>query len=439
MKAVLRSGADINFRGGQIGTALHELVVQETKKFTVLAGRDRMKCIDFLLEVGADPGIGAPGGLGQTPIGVAVTAKRFDLAEKLLRAPLGENAMKDARRVAKQCASGKARQAFRDIVEKVQAEYSSKARPVVLCQCTSGRPAEECHFNSKGAPLHPKQPCPCKRNQDRDRWAQGHKVKPYGKCCMKSGAYKRETFAGDQGPGQYIVELPVHITGAAAQAIAQMHTGLINEETAKGLSEAEAWAQVGTQPLFPGMTEEVYDQGMEKMYGMFLPALVESGECDPAFAYATNKSDFMHARPWRGLGRNLEKGEMELRGKEWNASIDEYAAKRPVIPGLSEPDVRPLVDIERCAKVCWTGGALYATCSNPPCGKMEKNPGDFKMCSKCKMAKFCTPACAKAAWKECHKAQCGRVGCDPRLPSEVVVTRAVDQLVGEITQHGLGS
>ncbi|KAK8816076.1 MYND-type zinc finger protein [Blastocystis sp. ATCC 50177/Nand II] len=50
------------------------------------------------------------------------------------------------------------------------------------------------------------------------------------------------------------------------------------------------------------------------------------------------------------------------------------------------------------------------TCSNPNCGNTESKPGEFKKCSRCKTACYCSKECQLEHWKNGHKKECVPVG-----------------------------
>jgi len=55
-----------------------------------------------------------------------------------------------------------------------------------------------------------------------------------------------------------------------------------------------------------------------------------------------------------------------------------------------------------------TEDQLLRYCCRKGCRALEDNSGDFKLCSRCQCACYCTPACQKGDWKE-HKKWCGKV------------------------------
>ena len=46
------------------------------------------------------------------------------------------------------------------------------------------------------------------------------------------------------------------------------------------------------------------------------------------------------------------------------------------------------------------------------CSQEEPSPGTFKVCTKCKFAKYCSKACQSSHWKNGHKAICTQYGSD---------------------------
>jgi len=115
--------------------------------------------------------------------------------------------------------------------------------------------------------------------------------------------------------------------------------------------------------------------------------------CHPAFVYAAEHSGFS-AQPWRKDNRaTLSREEMETRQKTWNALVDQYIAVNQ-----STLDVTEACEVERAAKIFWTGGPLYNRCGHQSCGKMERQPSTFMLCSKCRQTRFCSSACFAASY-----------------------------------------
>ena len=128
---------------------------------------------------------------------------------------------------------------------------------------------------------------------------------------------------------------------------------------------------------------------MCQMVGQMADAAVAAGTCDPAFAHAAHAVDFFWARPWNPNGaNNLSKPECLARQREWNGAVDSYIA--------SGRDARPRLEIERAAKVAWSGGPMLHPCANAECGKVESAVGEFSACGKCKKARYHSQQCQKA-------------------------------------------
>ena len=63
---------------------------------------------------------------------------------------------------------------------------------------------------------------------------------------------------------------------------------------------------------------------------------------------------------------------------EWNGYVDEYIR--------SGTDQRSELEIERCAKIALSGGALFRQCEGPNCDKWEGGDIDtLRVCSRCKI------------------------------------------------------
>ena len=82
-------------------------------------------------------------------------------------------------------------------------------------------------------------------------------------------------------------------------------------------------------------------------------------------------------------------------------------------------DRRSHLEVGRAAKVSWSGGPLFFSCACPGCSKLEETPKVFKCCSRCKIARYCSPDCWKRAWGVCHKVECGPSVPDPRLATRL--------------------
>ncbi|EPQ56126.1 hypothetical protein GLOTRDRAFT_74639 [Gloeophyllum trabeum ATCC 11539] len=143
--------------------------------------------------------------------------------------------------------------------------------------------------------------------------------------------------------------------------------------------------------------------------------MVPSGLADPAFAYAISKADFCPIPRGRSFVSKEEGTELS---DVWNGFVDEYIAQGS--------DERPRVEIERAAKINTHCGALFRVCEGPSCGKLEgRDVERLSLCSKCKIAVYCSRTCQAASWKE-HKEQCSSGSrVEQMLPSQAAIQEHV--------------
>ncbi len=52
---------------------------------------------------------------------------------------------------------------------------------------------------------------------------------------------------------------------------------------------------------------------------------------------------------------------------------------------------------------------VYKLCYNKVCQRTVNEVGKLKICSKCKVAKYCSKKCQKYHWNKFHRWQCGRL------------------------------
>jgi ankyrin repeat protein len=424
VKAILRTGADVDFKANDRGPALHAICARECGFWRgerrTASGRSARAVVEFLLSIGADPSVADA--KGQTPLMYAASVGDLDLAEAILSAPLGDRAMAglaDAARMAKE----KDRKGFWKVAKAVKQRFEGGGaqRPVRRCPCGSGRLPADCHDRKGGVPAHPRQLCPCDPNKEKMR--RGDKCKTYARCCLKRGHYFRESLT-QVYPPPIIYGLDTEMGKLTLEHKKRM--------IAEGKDPNKPLYGPDNVPTMDGGTPSIFGNGVsgEMMVKMQLKmhevVFAQVGrECDPAYAWATMRCDFYAAKPFALFHRQLPKGEKEKRQAEWNELIDRYIAERP------GGDRRPALEIEKATKVSWRGGPLYHQCGSPACDKVEGAPGDFACCSACKVTRYCSKACAKAAWRVCHKADCGKPSGEPRLKSEVAVTTAMNELMSE--------
>ncbi|KAL8143942.1 hypothetical protein V2J09_016974 [Rumex salicifolius] len=69
----------------------------------------------------------------------------------------------------------------------------------------------------------------------------------------------------------------------------------------------------------------------------------------------------------------------------------------------------------------WKGGLSgqgLGLCSHSGCGRPETRPNEFRKCSACAVAKYCSRGCQANDWKVRHKAECGLVAGMGAPPQE---------------------
>ena len=52
------------------------------------------------------------------------------------------------------------------------------------------------------------------------------------------------------------------------------------------------------------------------------------------------------------------------------------------------------------------GSEVLRKCSHTTCAKVETRRGEFKVCSRCRVERYCSGECQAAAWKGRHKEAC---------------------------------
>lgn len=419
-KALIRTGEDPDTcSDNPMGPALHLAVSQrthcyqrDTERATVL-----LDIVKLLLDVGADPTSRSKVSdlLNKTLLEMAISAGDLDTVSALLNCPLSDRIVRTQRnlqRVAEACApTPDARHRTEALIKAAQSRSPSQ-QPPLLCPCSSGRPVAICHGHKDGGPCHPRQPCPCKRNQE--RILQGRSAKTYGECCLARGEVLRENLTG------HIIRTTI-MSGESPvlQALQIYAKHLVPELRALGYSNKEIGRKLSQK-----MKDVASAAGRKQLYDSFVPALVQSKHIDRAFSFAAYEVDFMPS-VWRTPeGAMLPQEEAVRRQSEWNSRVDEYIAS-----AAATGDGRSRRAIARAAKVDSHGASLYATCPAMGCSKEEDKPASFKVCSRCRAVRYCSAECQKAHWKAEHKQQCGTDDAYLRLPSEVVFSETLSQMV----------
>jgi hypothetical protein len=136
--------------------------------------------------------------------------------------------------------------------------------------------------------------------------------------------------------------------------------------------------------------------------------LAEKGLIDKGFMFALQCCQF-YPHPWDSI---VPANERVRRCTVWNAAVDQYIERADELN-----DSRGPLEIQRMSKIDESGYALYKKCYQ--CEKIEEIPRQFKRCTGCKMALFCSVECQKQGWSS-HKALCQANAVDkPLLQSQV--------------------
>jgi hypothetical protein len=160
--------------------------------------RSRLKAVEFLLSVGADPnaqpnealGDVVPGGmhdrgifLSASPLCLASMIKDSQLAkpvcELLLKHKADPKATYDGKTVLECAPTPGIKMTLKALIKRFQ----DQPRPERLCPCGSTIAFASCHGHQTGVPVHPRALCPCKSDKDL----------PYGECCLPAGKKYRES------------------------------------------------------------------------------------------------------------------------------------------------------------------------------------------------------------------------------------------------------
>jgi hypothetical protein len=373
-------------RGAQLETPVSaeveaKLEVSGTPLLVACQGVERgvpMDCLGiatFLLEVGADANARARVG-GATALHVACEAQSLELCEALLRHGADPDAVDARGRTPAHALQSKT---IRTRFARLVAAARGTARPERLCGCGSALAFTACHGQPRGVPLSPCTLCPCERNArllaqpaDARPRERPPELQSYGRCCLRRGVHYRETLTHAISPPRFF-ESSHAAEFQAATTQMQMPT----------LSQSGATAMI--------------DVGRTLTAQLAAP-LVAAGQVDAAFVAVIEHGglDWLSPRAWASLG--LSKQERRNRMAEWNGAVDAYTRGEL----RCARDVRPAEAICQAIKIDAQGCALYKRCAG--CGR-GSSAEDLKLCSGCRAAHFCGPACVKAGWPA-HKPTC---------------------------------
>merc|ERR1712154_535975 len=91
------------------------------------------------------------------------------------------------------------------------------------------------------------------------------------------------------------------------------------------------------------------------------------------------------------------KKERMIRKREWNGFVSDYCHIRP------NGERRAASEIEKKYRIGRFGIWERQMCLH--CGARERFESEFKVCSRCEMAKYCSRGCQKRHWLT-HKSDC---------------------------------
>ena len=160
--------------------------------------RSRLKALEFLLSVGADPNAKPNASLGDVMpdsmsdrgqflsapvLFLAVMIRDSQLAKSVLELLLMHKAdhklIYDGKSLMETAPTPGIKMTLKALIKR----YQDQPRPVCLCPCGSALPFAACHGHKSGVPVHPRALCPCKTGDNLQ----------YGQCCLKAGKALRET------------------------------------------------------------------------------------------------------------------------------------------------------------------------------------------------------------------------------------------------------
>ena len=155
MKAVLRKGARVDlFNGG--ATALQMLCGMLNLHGEMIQGRSRIKAVEFLLSIGADPnakpdpakgdtGSGTGAFVTATPLHHAILIGDLEISNRMCELLLQHKADPTAKngegKTVLNAAHSKGLQTLKALIKT----YEAAPRPPLLCPCGSARVYESCH------------------------------------------------------------------------------------------------------------------------------------------------------------------------------------------------------------------------------------------------------------------------------------------------------
>jgi hypothetical protein len=278
------------------------------------------------------------------------------------------------------------------LIEAIE-EMSDEERAVELvqCRCGSRLPWLQCHAGRRdGESPHyqmssdksrriyrysPLAPCPCKLTS-----------KTHYSCCWNSAmpTYQDDT-TGELSKTQSVSANAPGGKDAIAALLRRQRTIDAGESVLGGLSSEEF------SKLSASAIRTMGQPGLRAMAAMKDPKCT-IGEWDPD-VYAGCMERIDDPFFWTNVHWALDKSEILLRVKEWNAALEKYC------------DDVGLTGDERAAVVEKHTASPCAPCANPGCDKIEESVKEFKRCNRCKSVSYCSVKCQKSDWR-LHKQSC---------------------------------
>jgi hypothetical protein len=275
----------------------------------------------------------------------------------------------------------------RELIRAIELMQKPENVHLTQCRCGSRLTCHQCH----GAPVPGQSELFIKRDNGRLRWRYSPKAacpckltnKEHYKCCWftPTPIYKDDT-SGD------LTQVSCMISSMAQQIRLQLEDpqDMIEFEQMM-ISEGVGLAPQDMTDLIrsEGLTMAPDFNGCRSSIKHWVP-MVYAGVLD----IMGTAEYFM----WTDLHWRLTKVELLQRTKLWNEALEKYC------------DDRGLTGAKRQAAIQKHTANPCAPCANPPCEKWEKEPKEFKTCSRCKSVAYCSRDCQKQDWNAQHKAEC---------------------------------
>jgi hypothetical protein len=291
-------------------------------------------------------------------------------------------------KTAKQLASISGR---RELIRDIELMQKTENVHLTQCRCGSRLPWNQCH----GAPvpgqsnlyiegdnghLHfrysPKARCPCKLTK-----------KEHYKCCWFTSTpfYKNDT------SGNLERRIPAPFGRPTTQALLDLQHVRLSEIIFPFLSRGTTYTDL-IKEYRTTQTDLIRSEGLT-LLDDFNGRRCGVKDWDPmVYAGVVDRSD--NCFTWNDLHWRLTKAELLQRTKLWNEALTKYC------------DDMCLTGAEREAVIQRHTANQCAPCSNPSCNNWEKEPKEFKACSRCKAVAYCSRDCQKKDWKAQHKSTC---------------------------------